>query len=94
MAVFAAVLATRVDSVVLVVRAGVYTHGIVSRCRQNLIRIGAHVLGVVLNGVRATAGGYLQKNYDAFYEYQEEDQDKQAAEAETQADAETDTIEA
>jgi len=26
---------------------------------------------VVLNGVRVTAGGYLRKNYDRFYEYSE-----------------------
>jgi polysaccharide biosynthesis transport protein len=65
----AGVLATEMDGVVLVIRAGVNTHGIVDRCRQGLARIGAHTLGVVLNGVRVTAGGYLQKNYDAFDEY-------------------------
>jgi len=91
----AVVLATRVDSVVLVVRAGVNTHGIVTRCRQNLSRIGAHVLGVVLNGVRATAGGYLQKNYDAFYEYQEEDEDEDEDEQDAaEAKAADETIEA
>ena len=35
---------------------------------------GGRVLGVVLNGVRVTTGGYLRKNYDTFYEYQEQGQ--------------------
>jgi len=69
----ATVLATRVDGVILVVRAGVNTYGIVQRSRQCLSRIGAHSLGVVLNGIRTTAGGYLQKNYAAFYDYHEQD---------------------
>lgn len=67
----AAVLATMVDGVVLVVRAGSNTYGIVQRSRDTLARLGAHTLGVVLNGVRTSAGGYLRKNYDTFYQYQE-----------------------
>lgn len=66
----ASALSTLVDGVILVVRAGANTYGIVQRSREMLSRIGAHVVGVVLNGVRAIAGGYLRKNYDAFYEYQ------------------------
>lgn len=65
------VLSTLVDGVVVVIRAGENTHGIVSRCRGCLSRVGAHTLGVVLNGVRTTAGGYLRKNYDTFYDYHE-----------------------
>jgi capsular exopolysaccharide synthesis family protein len=67
----AAALATQVDGVVIVVRAGANTHGIVTRTREMLNRIGAHVVGIILNGVRTVSGGYLRKNYDAFYEYQE-----------------------
>ena len=63
-------LSTMVDGTVLVIRAGANTYGIVQRTRDMLIRVGAHLLGVVLNGVRATPGGYLRKNYEAFYEYQ------------------------
>ena len=62
-------LSTMVNGVVLVVRAGVNTHGIVQRARDMLLRVGTHILGVVLNGVQATPGGYLRKNYEAFYEY-------------------------
>ena len=68
----AGVMASEVDGVVLVVRAGVNTYGMVTRCRNHLDHVGAHVIGVALNGVRTTAGGYLQKNYDAFHDYHEE----------------------
>jgi len=66
------VLGTMVDGVVLVVRAQANTAGVVQRMRDMLDGVGAHVLGVVLNGMRATAGGYLRKNYDTFYEYHEQ----------------------
>jgi capsular exopolysaccharide synthesis family protein len=66
----ASVMAAMVDGVVLVVRAGANTYGIVQRCRDTLNRIGAHTMGVVLNAVRTTVGGSLQKNYEAFYDYQ------------------------
>jgi Mrp family chromosome partitioning ATPase len=66
------VLGTMVDGVVLVVRAQANTAGVVQRMRDMLDRVGAHVLGVVLNGMRTTAGGYLRKNYDTFYEYHEQ----------------------
>ena len=66
------VLATLVDGVVLVVRAGANTHGIVVRTRELLHRVGAHLLGVALNGVRATAGGYLRKSYETFYDYHDQ----------------------
>jgi len=65
----AAVLSTLVDGVVLVVRAATNTHGVVQRARDVLGRVGARILGVVLNGIRTTAGGYLRKNYRTFYEY-------------------------
>ncbi len=68
------VLSTQVDGVILVVRAGANTYGIVQRTRDILNRVGAHILGVVLNGVRVTAGGYLRKNYDTYYEYHQQPQ--------------------
>ncbi len=68
----AAILSTVVDGVVLVVRAGANTYGMVQRAGQSLERIGARVLGTVVNGVRATVGGYLRENYDRFYDYQEQ----------------------
>ena len=68
------ILSTLVDGVVLVVRAGANTHGVVMRARDTLRRVGAHILGVVLNGIRVTAGGYLRENYRTFYEYHEQEQ--------------------
>ena len=68
------ILSTLVDGVVLVVRAGVNTHGVVRRARDTLKRVGGRVLGVVLNGIRVTAGGYLRESYRTFYEYHEQEQ--------------------
>ncbi len=65
------VMSSLVDGVVLVIRANANTHGIVQRSRDSLHRVGARIIGAVLNGVRATSGGYLRKNYEAFYDYHE-----------------------
>lgn len=67
----ATVLAGMVDGTILIVRAGVNTYGIVQRSRDILQRVGVRIMGVVLNGVRVTAGGYLRKNYETFYQYRE-----------------------
>ena len=69
-----AILSTLVDGVVLTVRAGANSYGIVQRTRDMLQRVGAHIVGVALNGVRVTAGGYLRKSYETFYEYHERSQ--------------------
>ncbi|HDZ21025.1 hypothetical protein LCGC14_0017640 [marine sediment metagenome] len=66
-----AVLAGQVDGVIMVFRAGVNTHGVAQKARDDMIEANAHILGAILNGVRAMAGGYLRKNYEAFYEYRE-----------------------
>lgn len=65
----ACVLSTQVDGVILVVRAGENSSGIVQKSVDQLRRIGARIIGTVLQGVRTTAGGYLRKNYETFYEY-------------------------
>lgn len=62
-------LATVVDGVVIVVRAGANTHGVVKRANDMLTQIRARVIGMTLNGVRATRGGYLRKSYETFYDY-------------------------
>jgi capsular exopolysaccharide synthesis family protein len=68
----ACVLSTLVDAVILVVRAGRNSTGIVQKAASQLQRVGAHVVGTVLQGVRTTAGGYLRKNYETFYEYHQQ----------------------
>ena len=65
----AGILGTKVDGVILVVRAGVNSTGIVRQAAERLRRVGTRVFGVVLQGVRTTAGGYMRKNYETFYEY-------------------------
>ena len=67
----AAVLASLVDGVVLVARAGANSYGIVQRARDLLARVDARILGVVVNGVRVTAGGYFRRSYETFYDYHE-----------------------
>ena len=55
----AVVLATQVESVLLVVRAGKTQRGQAVEARRRLDGVGAHVVGSVLNGVkRSTAAGY------------------------------------
>jgi len=66
------VLSTVVDGVILVVRAGANTYGIVERTRDMVARVGAHILGVVVNAARVTAGGYYRRSYETFYEYHEQ----------------------
>ncbi len=62
-------LAPRVDGVVTVVRARSNTRGVLQRVRDLLSQNKAHNLGVVLNDVRAYAGGYYAKNIQTYYEY-------------------------
>jgi Mrp family chromosome partitioning ATPase len=75
----ALVMSTQVDGVVVVVRAKADSRGVVNRARSQLERVGAHVLGVVLNAVESTRGGYFRKQYRAFYEYMAEDDEEHRA---------------
>ncbi len=63
-------LANRVDSVALVVRALNEKRGLVARLRNQLGECRGEFLGVVVNAVRASAGGYLRGNIKATHEYQ------------------------
>ncbi len=65
----AKLLAPVVDGVLLVVGAGVSTLGMVRRCVAELERLDSHILGVVINAIRPSAGGYLQKNLELFNTY-------------------------
>lgn len=68
----ALVLATMVDGVVLVARAVNNTKGALKRTRDQLERINARIIGAILNGVQARAGGYFRRQYREFYEYASE----------------------
>ncbi len=64
-------LAPRVDGVVTVVRARSNSRGLLQRMRDALRQLKAEHLGVVLNAVRATGGGYYGRNIKTYYEYQD-----------------------
>jgi capsular exopolysaccharide synthesis family protein len=68
-------LAPRVDGVVTVVRARNNSRGLLQRMKENLRQLKAEHLGVVLNGVRSTGGGYYGRNIKAYYEYQNQNGD-------------------
>jgi succinoglycan biosynthesis transport protein ExoP len=70
----ALVLTGMVDGVVMVCRFRRTSRGALLRARSQLEAINARVLGVVLNAVQTTRGGYFRKQYRAFYEYHEEDE--------------------
>lgn len=63
-------LAPRVDGVVTVVRARTNSRGLLQRMRDGLRQLKAEHLGVVLNAVRAQAGGYYNRNIKTYYAYQ------------------------
>lgn len=65
----ASILSTIVDGVMLVVHGGRSSRAVVRRARQQLIDVGAHLFGVVLNNVKLEAhdyyyyGGYYSSYY-------------------------------
>ncbi len=63
-------LAARCDASLLVVRAMAERRGLVARIRDTLSDTRAEFLGVVVNAVRASAGGYLRGNIRTQFEYQ------------------------
>lgn len=67
----ARMLAAKVDGIVMTVRAMHDKRGMVHRVLRELRAQDGNVLGVILNDVRASAGGYFRKNFDAFYAYQQ-----------------------
>jgi capsular exopolysaccharide synthesis family protein len=63
-------LANRCDASMLVVRALGEKRGMVARLRNELSEARAEFLGVVVNAVRSSAGGYLKGNILAAHNYQ------------------------
>lgn len=63
----ARLLAPQVDGVLVVAGAEVSTFGMLRRCLETLGENGGNVLGVVLNGLRHSPGGYLRRNLELFY---------------------------
>lgn len=65
-------IANRCDATILVVKAYAEKRGLVSRIRNELADSKAEFLGVIVNGVRASAGGYLRGNIRASQNYASE----------------------
>jgi capsular exopolysaccharide synthesis family protein len=57
----ASILSTFVDGVILVVHGGRSSRAVVRRAKQQLLDVGAHIFGVVLNNVK------VEKNRDYYY---------------------------
>ncbi|MCA9303749.1 MAG: AAA family ATPase [Phycisphaerales bacterium] len=65
----ASTLANQTDASLLVVRAMVEKRGQVTRLRNELSDGRADFLGVLVNGVKASAGGYMRKNIRTSHSY-------------------------
>src|SRR4029078_2663815 len=63
-------LAPRVDGVITVVRARSNSRGLLQRVRDELRKVKAENLGVILNAVRTHVGGYYGRNILDYYKYQ------------------------
>lgn len=62
-------LASNCDAAVLVVKAFSEKRGLVARLRNQIAETNAEFLGVVVNGVQASAGGYFKRNFQVAHEY-------------------------
>lgn len=65
----AQLLSRHIDAMVLVSRAQVDTRGMLERLYRQLDGQRADILGIVLNGVQASVGGYLKRNFREFHDY-------------------------
>jgi capsular exopolysaccharide synthesis family protein len=69
----ASVLSTMVDGVVLVVHGGRSSRAVVRRAKQQLLDVGAHIFGVVLNNVKVETQEYYYSGYYTANDYAEAD---------------------
>jgi capsular exopolysaccharide synthesis family protein len=69
----ASILSTMVDGVVLVVHGGRSSRAVVRRAKQQLLDVGAHIFGVVLNNVKVETQDYYYSGYYSSTEYEETD---------------------
>ncbi len=69
-------IAGHTDATVLIVRAFSEKRGLVARLRNQFGETRSEFLGVVINAVQASAGGYLRRNIQAQHEYGREASDE------------------
>jgi capsular exopolysaccharide synthesis family protein len=63
----AAILSTFVDGVMLVVHGGKSSRAVVRRAKQQLLDVGAHIFGIVLNNVKLESHDYYYGGYYSDY---------------------------
>jgi capsular exopolysaccharide synthesis family protein len=81
----ASILSTMVDGVVLVVHGGRSSRAVVRRAKQQLLDVGAHIFGVVLNNVKLeTQDYYYSGYYSSYYADGEKPEDVPGETAQTQ----------
>ena len=72
----AALLASRTNGAILVIRANANSRGVGSRACSTLSHVNAHLFGTVLNAARVRRGGYFREQLRTFYDYRlEEDEE-------------------
>jgi capsular exopolysaccharide synthesis family protein len=76
----ASILSTMVDGVMLVVHGGRSSRAVVRRAKQQLLDVGAHIFGVVLNNVKLETQDYYYSGYYSNY-YSTENEGGQGASA-------------
>lgn len=69
----ASIISTFVDGVILVVHGGRSSRAVVRRARQQLLDVGAHIFGIVLNNVKAESHDYYYATgyYSGYYQTSE-----------------------
>ena len=74
----ASIISTFVDGVILVVHGGRSSRAVVRRARQQLLDVGAHIFGVVLNNVKAESHDYYYASgyYSGYSEYYSESEEE------------------
>src|SRR6266404_5122461 len=77
----ASILSTMVDGVVLVVHGGRSSRAVVRRAKQQLLDVGAHIFGVVLNNVKLETQDYYYAGYYSNYYYTSPADDEEAPES-------------
>ncbi len=79
----ASILSTMVDGVMLVVHGGRSSRAVVRRAKQQLLDVGAHIFGVVLNNVKLESQDYYYSGYYSNYYSTETDPGGDASAGET-----------
>jgi capsular exopolysaccharide synthesis family protein len=79
----ASILSTMVDGVMLVVHGGRSSRAVVRRAKQQLLDVGAHIFGVVLNNVKVESQDYYYSGYYSNYYSADADTGRGASAGET-----------